>query len=134
MAVIEMMDGDAFGLSLSKLGKHTGAICEKALRAGGGVAADAVRANLKERQSPRATGEMLGSLGITPVKYSTQKRTYNVHIGFDGYDSRGTPNQWKARIFEKRKPFVRPALLSARERAQKIMRETAEKEINQIMS
>ena len=64
----------------------------------------------------------------------------NTKIGFNGYDSKGVPNQLKARVMESgsskqaKRPFIRPALNGAREPAQEKMVETANQEISKIIN
>lgn len=70
-----------------RLADKTDAIIEKALEAGGKVVHDKVRGNLRAvigkntKSKSRSTGELLSSLGVTPVKID-HKGVHNVKIGF----------------------------------------------------
>lgn len=81
-----------------KLGNNCETILKKAVKAGGAVAADAVRESLVATGS-KDTGALLDSLGMTDVDRDSNG-TLNVKIGFDGYDEKGEPNQVKARVLE----------------------------------
>ena len=62
-----------------------------------------------------------------------------IKIGFDGYDSKGVPNQIKARVLEsgssrqKKRPFVRPALKATKKEAEDAMAKIVDEEIKKIM-
>lgn len=83
---------------------------------------------------------MLDSLGFTPVK-RRYDGSADTHIGFDGYDRKGVPNQLKARVLEngaefgngaKRRahPFARPAVKAAREKAYLAMQTSVQADID----
>lgn len=70
----------------------------------------------------------------------------NVKIGFDGYNRtktekypKGQPNQLVARGVEsgtswkQKKPFIRPAVNRTKKKAEQMMAEILDKEINKIM-
>lgn len=110
----------AAGLQLDK------EAAERILNAGLSIAADQVRSELKRVQSDEATGQLLDSLGITPIKMD-QDGNWNGKVGFDGYDRDGVPNQLKARVMEsgtskrKKRPFIRPALNKCQQAAAEAM-------------
>lgn len=142
MARAKFIDDPDFEIALSNLAKSSPVITAKVLRAGAAVIADEMRRRLEGVLSPQATGELLDGFGFTPVKYR-KDGSADVHIGFDGYDSQQVPNQLKARVLEsgarfksgkvrKARPFARPAVKASREKAIKVMRETAEAEIQKI--
>jgi hypothetical protein len=64
---------------------------------------------------------------------------WNARVGFDGYDRKGVPNQLKARVMEsgssrqKKKPFVRPAIAQATDKAKAVMENTILEETHKIM-
>lgn len=127
---------DQISLQLRKLDGKTDEICKRAVYVGAGVMADQIRANLKKNlaASKETTGDLLDSLGITPPKLD-REGNWNAKVGFDGYDKKGVPNQLKARAMEsgtskqKKKPFVRPAISQAREKAKKAMEESVGNDI-----
>jgi len=90
---------------------------------------------------PDSTGQMLESMGITPVKMD-KNGWWNAKIGFDGYDARkskrwpkGVPNQLKARVLEsgtkdgriKKHEIIKKALRANRDRVEKAMEEELDK-------
>lgn len=142
MARAKFIDDPDFEIALSNLAKSSPAITAKVLRAGAAVIADEMRKRLVHILSPDALGDLLDSFGFTPVKHRADG-TADIHIGFDDYDRKGVPNQLKARVLEsgarfksgkvrKARPFARPAVKASREKAIKVMRETAEAEIQKI--
>lgn len=142
MARAKFIDNPDFELMISDLAKKSPEIVEKSLRAGAGVIADEMRKRLVHVLSPDALGDLLNSFGFTPVKHRADG-TADVHIGFDGYDRKGVPNQLKARVLEsgakyksgkvrKARPFARPAIKASRERAIKAMQDTVDREIKKI--
>ena len=71
MAKVDIRLPDEFQAKLSKLGKKTDEIAQKALQAGGEVVLEKVRDNLAnvvgQGEHSRSTGELQASLGLTPV-------------------------------------------------------------------
>ena len=78
---------DYFSKKLAALGSHTDEILEKAMSAGAEAALPIVRAELQgaiggdTKEPSRSTGELVDSLGISPVKVDNKGIT-NVKIGF----------------------------------------------------
>ena len=109
---------------------------ERILTAGLDIAANQVRAELERVQSDEATGQLMDSLGITPIKMD-RDGNWNGKVGFDGYDRDGVPNQLKARVMEsgtskrKKRPFVRPALNKCRKSAEEAMVKAGEEIIRE---
>lgn len=100
MARAKFIDDDAFSMMLERAEAGTRKIAEAALRAGASVIADQMKQNLQGVLSPKATGELVGAFGITPVKQD-KSLNWNVHLGFDGYQMPGrVPFQLLARTFE----------------------------------
>lgn len=122
---------------------QSAAIAERVLKVGAGVIATEMRRQLKGILSEEATGRLVESLGITPVRHNAEG-VFNAHIGFDGYDSvTGVPHQLKARVLEsgakyadgtvrKARPFARPAVLASKARANEAMKAEFEKIIKEI--
>ena len=115
---------DEYADKLSKLGSNMDAIAKRAVRAGIDPLADEIRKGLEKnlRNSEYATGDLLDSLGVTPVGVD-KNGVYNAKVGFSGYDRKGVPNALKARAMESgtsrqpKKPFLRPAVRRAKKRA-----------------
>ena len=78
---------DDFSKKLAALGSHTDEILEKAMSAGAEAALPIVRAELQgaiggdTKVQSRSTGELVDSLGISPVMVNNNGIT-NVKIGF----------------------------------------------------
>lgn len=85
-SVIIQFDDD-FSKKLAALGSHTDEILEKAMTAGAEAALPIVRAELQgaiggdTKEPSRSTGELVNSLGISPVMVDSKGVT-NVKIGF----------------------------------------------------
>lgn len=100
MAQAKFIDDDAFSMMLEKAIGRTKDIAGAALYAGAAVIADRMKSNLESILSPEATGALVASFGITPVKQDMEGN-FNVHMGFDGYSEPGhVPFQMIARSFE----------------------------------
>lgn len=138
MARIAFKAGDEFALKLSKLATGSDEIAKKAIYAGAGIVADRIKANLQGVLSDEATGELVASFGVTPIKTDSDGN-WNAKIGFDGYGADGVPNQLKARALESgtsrqpKRPFVRPAVNATKGKAQAKMGEVIDEEIKKIM-
>jgi hypothetical protein len=99
MARMTFKAGNDYAVKLSRLGVKSQEIGKRAIYAAANIVTDKIRSNLESVVSSEATGELADSLGITPIK-PDQNGDLNTKIGFDGYDSRGIPNQLKARVLE----------------------------------
>ena len=112
-------------------------IIEGAVEDGAGIVADKVRSNLSGVLSGTSTGALLGSLGITPV--DNRDGFINAKVGFDGRDSKGTPNALKASVLEygsrrqPARPFMKPAQTATRSTVKAKMKETIERKIESYM-
>ena len=112
-------------------------IIEDAVEDGADIVADKVRANLSGVLSGESTGALLGSLGITPV--DNRDGFINAKVGFDGRDSKGTPNALKASVLEygsrrqPPRPFMKPAQSATRSAVKAKMKETIERKIESYM-
>lgn len=155
MASMTFKAGDEYALKLSALAGGTEEIATKAVYAGAAIVTDEVRRrleeNIKDAESAaksgvsalknsrnETTGDLSGSLGITPIKLS-KDGFWNAKVGFDGYDSKGVPNQLKARVMEsgsstiKKRPFVRPAVAATKQEALAAMGRVVDEEIQKRM-
>lgn len=144
LAKVTVSAGEDLIRKISNLGKNTDKICGQVVKAGANPVADQVRKNLEANINDpsyvgtgdggtfgfkpnwgKSTGDLLNALGISPV--GIDKDGINVKIGFAGYDSKGVPNALKARAMEsgtsflKKRPFVRPAVTTTRQKAKAAM-------------
>ena len=112
-------------------------IIEEAVEDGADIVADKVRGNLNRVLSGTSTGALQGSLGITPV--DNRDGFINAKVGFDGRDSKGTPNALKASVLEygsrrqPARPFMKPAQSATRSTVKAKMKETIERKIESYM-
>lgn len=148
MAKASFIQDESFEWAISTVGKRFPKIVEEALRAGSAVIAAQMKKNLEGILSPWATGQLVASFGITPVRQN-MKGDWNVHLGFDGYqEPLHVPFQLIARSFESgarrddgdgpyqwrsATPFAKPAVKTKRAEAEAKMKEAAEGEIKKIM-
>lgn len=137
MARIAFKTGDDFALKLSKLATNSEEIAKKAIYEGVKIVADQIKSNLQGVLSDEATGDLVESFGVTPVKRDSDGN-WNAKVGFDGYDRHGVANQLKARVLEsgtstkKKKPFVRPAVNKTKRQVVRKMEEVIEQEISKL--
>ena len=113
MAKVDIRLPDEFLAKLSKLGKKTDEIAQKALQAGGEVVLEKVRDNLAnvvgQGEHSRSTGELQASLGLTPVKVDRDGNS-NIKVGFAEPRSDGDSN---AKISNPRRRHRRTSASSA---------------------
>ena len=114
-----------------------------ALKAGGDVVLDKVRGNLEAsigsgtKYDSRSTGELVDSLGMTPVKIDRNGNS-NVKIGFSEPRSDGKSNAMLASVLEygksgqPPKPFMKPAQTQSRKECQRVMKEVLEREVAKL--
>lgn len=127
-------------IKLDQLAGKSDEIAKKAVYVGAGIMADQVRANLRKNLagSELSQGDLLDSLGISKPKVD-QDGSINSKVGFDGYDRNGVPNALKARVMEsgsskqKKKPFIRPAISQAKNKAKEAMAAAIEAEYKKIL-
>lgn len=146
MATAKFIDSSDYEMRLNRSATDFAKVAEAAIRAGAAVIATQMQQNLEGILSPKATGQLVAALGITPVKQG-KDYSYNAHIGFDGYQTpaygkfpKGVPFQLIARSFESGagdwrppKPFAKPAVQATRERVREVMNKAAEEEFEKIM-
>ena len=134
---------DDFTDRIARLGDRTDAIIEKALEAGGEVVLSAVKGNLAAvvgkgtKYDSRSTGELLGSLGLSPVKIGKDGNP-NIKVGFAEPHSGGVSNAKLANILEygkvgqRPKPFLKPAKSSSKNTCISAMVATLETEMGNV--
>jgi len=137
MAKITFKAGEDYCLKLSKLAARSDAIAKKAIYKGAGIVAEAIKSSLHDTVSDKATGDLENSIGISEMKNDGDG--WNAKIGVEGYDRKGTPNALKARVREsgtstrKKRPFVRPAVKKIKPKAESVMGEVINEEIEKTM-
>lgn len=133
MATISFKKGDDYALKLSRLAAQSDEVAKKAIYQGAKVVADKISSGI-----PKDTGDLEKSFGITPIERD-KDGNWNAKIGFDGYDSKGVPNQLKARAIEsgtskiQKRPFVRPAVNATKTKAVEAMKKIIDEETEKIM-
>lgn len=159
MAKITFPGLNDYELMISKLSKGVDDIAGKAIYAGAGIVADAIKENIKSLPIVRGYGTekdplpggvtapqkagLIDGLGISPMQ--SDAGYLNVKIGFDGYNAtkteeypQGQPNQLVARGVEsgtswkQKKPFIRPAINASKSRAEAEMARILDEEIEKI--
>lgn len=159
MAKIKFPGLNDYELMISRLSKGVDDIAGKAIYAGAGIVADAIKENIKALPIVRGYGTtenplpggvtapqkagLIDGLGISPMQ--SDAGFLNVKIGFDGYNAtktdkypQGQPNQLVARGVEsgtswkQKKPFVRPAINASKSRAEAEMARILDQEIEKI--
>lgn len=148
---------------LQRVEKNTEQVIGKVVYEMAGIVADEVKRNIEalptkadpeaikawsaKEKSPITVSEKKGleaGFGISPMK--NENGFYHVKLGFDGYNEtktkkypQGQPNVMIARSIESgssvmdKHPFVRPAINSARKKAEARAKVIIEEEINNIM-
>lgn len=159
MAKITFPGLNDFELMISRLSKGADDVAGKAIYAGAGIVADAIKENIKALPIVRGYGTtenplpggvtapqkagLIDGLGISPMQ--SDAGFLNVKIGFDGYNAtktekypQGQPNQLVARGVEsgtswkQKKPFIRPAINASKSRAEAEMARILDQEIEKI--
>ena len=142
MATFEYNLPEDFLEKIAKLGDQTDAIVSCVLDAGGEVALDAVRANLKDsigrgKTKSRSTGELVAALGVSPAKIDRDGNA-NVKVGFREPRSGGKSNAMVANVLEYGKhgqpprPFLKPAKAAVRVRVIETMKKKLDEEISNL--
>ena len=160
MAKITFPGLNDYELMISRLSKGVDDIAGKAIYAGAGIVADAIKENIKALPIVRGYGTtenplpggvtapqkagLIDGLGISPMQ--SDAGYLNVKIGFDGYNAtktekypQGQPNQLVARGVEsgtswkKKSPFIRPAINASKQRAEDEMARILDEEIEKVM-
>ena len=120
MAKAMMKLPEDFLMKVSRLAERTDEILPRVLQAGGEVVEEKVRSNLQAiigsgtKEESRSTGELVGSLGVSPAKQD-KDGNFNVKAGFEDGRSDGRSNAMIAGVLEygkhgqPAKPFLKPA-------------------------
>ena len=128
---------------LSRLGERIDDVSEKVLIAGGEVIEAQVRDNLKgvighnTKYESQSTGQLLSSLGKTSVRVDDDGNS-NIKIGFSEHRTDGVSNAMLANVLEygkhgqAAKPFLKPAVKSAKSACEEKMISTFESEVDKI--
>lgn len=122
---------------LSKLGNKMDEVSETVLEAGGEVVLDKVRSNLEGVLSGESSGELVKSLGLSPVKVGKDGNS-NIKVGFAEPRSDGKSNAMIANIIEygkhgqPAKPFLKPAKTQSKKACIDAMTRKLEEEINKV--
>ena len=159
MAKITFPGLNDYELMISRLSKGVDDIAGKAIYAGAGIVADAIKENIKALPIVRGYGTekdplpggvtapqkagLIDGMGISPMQ--DDGGYLNVKIGFDGYNAtktekypQGQPNQLVARgaesgtSWKQKKPFIRPAINASKSRAEAEMARILDQEIEKI--
>ena len=143
MAKVDFKMPDEFLERISKLGGRFDSVAESVLEAGGEVVLEKVRSNLSfvvgsgTKFDSRSTGELIDSLGMTPVKIDRNGNS-NVKIGFSEPRSDGKSNAMLATVLEygksgqPPKPFMKPAQTQSKKECQRVMKEVLEREVSKL--
>ena len=144
MAKVEMKMPDDFLMNLSRLEEKTDDIIPKVLEAGGKIVLAKVKGNLSSvigkgtKYKSRATGELAGSLGLSPAKQNRDASGWDIKVGFAESRKGNTSNAKLANIIEygkhgqPAKPFLKPARSSSRKPCIEAMKTKLEEEANNL--
>ena len=143
MAKVTMKMPEEFLLKLSRLGNKTDEIIPRVLEAGGEIALDNVKTNLKSvigqatKEKSRSTGELVRSLGLTKARQN-REGNWDVKVGFSEPRSDGDSNAKIANVLEygkhgqSPKPFLKPAKTQSRKACIDAMQKKFESEVDGV--
>ena len=143
MATVTIKLPDEFMNQLSEFDSRLEDIFTKALEDGAEIAEKQARANLKAvigsgtKLPSESTGQLLGALGISPVKPS-ELGGYDIRVGFAEPRQDGKSNEMIANIIEygkkgqDAKPFMKPAEDATKAKVKAKMQETFKAEAEKI--
>lgn len=143
MAKCDVKMPEDFLLKLSRLGSNMDSVAETVLEAGGEVVLEKVQGNLSAvvgtgtKYDSRSTGELVGSLGLPPVKVDASGN-HDIKVGFAEPRSDGGSNAKIANILEygkhgqTPKPFLKPAKTASRKECIQVMKDTLEAEVEKL--
>lgn len=138
MAKFKFIGMDMYLKELQALEKGAVGVMKMGVYDGAKIIADEVRSQLRATiQHPEeSTGELEKSFYLAEM---TNKNGYvYTEMGFAGYDRKGVPNIIKARVMEsgssrqKKTPFIRKAVNSAKEACIAAMSKTVDEQIQKI--
>jgi hypothetical protein len=134
---------EEFLLKISRLREKSDEIIPRVLQAGGEVALEKVKSNLRSvigrgtKYESRSTGELLEALGLSPAKLD-RDGNHNVKVGFAEPREGGGSNARIANILEHgksgqpAKPFLAPAKTAARGPALEAMKAAFAREVGKL--
>lgn len=143
MARADIQFPDTFLEQLSRLGSQFDSVAESVLEAGGEVVLEKAQRNLAAvvgtgtKYDSRSTGELVGSLGLSPVKLN-KSGNHDIKVGFSEPRSDGGSNAKIANILEygkhgqAPKPFMKPAKTSSKAECIQVMKDTLEAEVKKL--
>ena len=143
MAKASMKLPNEFMEKISRLGNKTDEIVPRVLQAGAEVVEAKVRSNLQSAigsgtaGESRSTGELVGSLGISPAKVD-KNGNHDIKVGVREPRKDGSSNAMVANILEHgsskqpARPFLKPARTSTRKPAIEAMTAQLEKELQNV--
>ena len=143
MATITIKLPDEFMNQLSEFDSRLEDIFTKSLEDGAEIAEKQAKANLKTvigsgtKFPSKATGELLGALGTSPVKRSSLGG-FDIRVGFAEPRKDGGSNEMVANIIEygkkgqAAKPFMKPAEDATKSKVKAKMEETFKAEAEKI--
>lgn len=143
MARADIQFPDAFLEQLSRLGSQFDSVAESVLEAGGEVVLEKAQRNLAAvvgtgtKYDSRSTGELVDSLGLSPVKLN-KSGNHDIKVGFSEPRSDGGSNAKIANILEygkhgqTPKPFMKPARTSSKAECIQVMKDTLEAEVKKL--
>jgi HK97 gp10 family phage protein len=138
MAKADVKLPDDFLIKLSKLGDKTDEIVPRVLEAGGEVVLAKARSNLAASLSGDSSGELAGSLGLSPAKQTRDGSGWDVKVGFAEPRSDGGSNAKIANVLEygrhgqPPRPFLKPAKTQSKQAAIDAMKAKFESEVESI--
>ena len=139
MAKVQFKLPDAFMDQIANMGNTVDAAIPKVLEAGGEVVLDKMRSALgaaigkNNKYENRSTGELAGSLGLSPAKMN-RDGNYDVKVGFSEGRS-GVSNAMLANVLEYGKhgqpprPILKPAKAASRKPCVEAMEAAMKKEM-----
>ena len=143
MAKADIKFPDTFLEQLSRLGSQFDSVAESVLEAGGEVVLEKAQRNLAAvvgtgtKYDSRSTGELVDSLGLSPVKLN-KSGNHDIKVGFSEPRSDGGSNAKIANILEygkhgqAPKPFMEPARTSSKAECIQVMKDTLEAEVKKL--
>ena len=143
MAKCEMKLPEEFLLKISRLGSDFDSVADSVLQAGGEVVLAKVHSNLSSvvgrgtKYDSRYTGELVQSLGLSPVKLS-REGNHDIKIGFSEPRSDGGSNAKLANVLEygkhgqPAKPFLKPAKSASKAECIRVMEQTLKEEVEKL--
>ena len=143
MAKADINFPDAFLEQLSRLGSQFDSVAQSVLEAGGEVVLEKAQRNLAAvvgtgtKYDSRSTGELVDSLGLSPVKLN-KSGNHDIKVGFSEPRSDGGSNAKIANILEygkhgqTPKPFMKPARTSSKAECIQAMKDTLEAEVKKL--